>query len=158
MEAYSADDLSVTRKYIDEGLVSLHCCYSTEDRLTPIQIAVENAKAVKLLLEMGSDPNGDYVESADCRPLWLAIEQSDMDSIAVLLDFGADPRHVQKLWEDASKDFRESRPCVDLALSDAKRASKYYIRPTTPRTTFAADAPDLVLPDQLKVKAPEEGS
>lgn len=117
-----------------------------------------NAKVVELLLEMGSDPNGDCVELAESRPLWLAIERSDMDSIAVLLDFGADPRHVQKLWEDASKKYRERRPGVDLALSDAKRASKYYIRPTTPRTTFAADAPDLVMPDQLKVTASEEGS
>ena len=95
-DACAAKDLEIVRRFIDEGRLSLNCIFSTEKPFTPIQLAARSrsANAVRLLLEMGSDPDAGFEESPPA--LKLAVDNSNHDMVRTLLQHGARPKNVLK--------------------------------------------------------------
>lgn len=143
-DACATNDLTTVRSFIDEGRLSLNCIFSTEQPLTPIQLAARSrsANAVKLLLEMGSDPDAGYKESA-CA-LKLAVEQSDHNMVRILIQHGARPKNVLKEWPFIAGMWDDDSPVMGTLLMEARERHQYYKRSKGPRTDWTLDAEDLV--------------
>jgi ankyrin repeat protein len=145
-DACVANDLATVRMFIDEGRLSLNCIFSTEKPFTPIQLAARSrsANAVRLLLEMGSDPDAGYqmwplVPSA----LKLAVDNTDHNMVRILLQHGARPKYVLREWPLIAGIWDES-PIMGTLFMEARKRRPYYKRSKGPRTNLTLDAEGLV--------------
>lgn len=134
------NDLAMVRMLIEEGRVSLDCILSKAVPDHPIYQAVlsQNADAVKLVLDMGSDPDVGLKSS-----LSLAIHNVDHDIIQLLLQYGANPEKKLEHWKSRQGRSRDTDAIKSLLL-EAKEKHQYYVRSTGPRTNLTLDAEDLV--------------
>jgi hypothetical protein len=137
------NNLTTVRMLIEEGRVSLSCILSKAVPDHPIYQAVlsRNAEAVKLVLDMGFDPDIGLNSS-----LSLAIHNVDHDIIQLLLQYGANPEEKLEHWnlrQGRSRDI----DAIESMLLEAKEKHQYYIRSTGPRTNLTLDAEDLVSTD-----------
>lgn len=137
------NDLAMVRMLVEEGRVSLDCILSKAVPDHPIYQAVvsRNAEAVKLVLDMGSDPDIGLNSS-----LSLAIHNVDLDIIQLLLQYGANPEKKLEHWNLRQGRSRDT-DAIESMLLEAKEKNRYYVRSTGPRTNLTLDAEDLVSTD-----------
>ncbi|KAF3008574.1 hypothetical protein E8E13_007336 [Curvularia kusanoi] len=152
----ASGDLAAVRMFVEEGLVSLKCVSGCDENFTPIQQAASRRGArdvVKLLLDMGSDPDagnyfggaGNYFGGAVCA-LELSVINNDYDTVHVLLEYGANPENVLRRWE--RRDYRDDREAIKGLLLEARDRQEYFVRPKGPRTDLTIDAEDLIEKEQ----------
>ncbi|KAJ4336134.1 hypothetical protein N0V95_008695 [Ascochyta clinopodiicola] len=145
-----SENIKAVREFIKKRLLPLHCSYSYATHQTPIYIATlfGSPKIVEKLIKSGSNPNGYFVRSNDCHPLWIAIQKNEEGIVRVLLRHGADPELVLPLWDETHGRFKNKRATIGVLLRKARRQKNYYVPPTISRTQFAADAADLTIPKE----------
>ncbi|XPS81461.1 hypothetical protein M3J09_013398 [Ascochyta lentis] len=147
VEAYEEEDLRAVRMFINEGFVSRNCAMSHGSHCTPIQAAFDySPEVMEEVFKLGANPNGCYVPSMDQHPLWHFIQASNEEAVRLLLQYGANPELILPLLNDQQDDFKESRAAIEALLVEAKDKHNYYEPPS--RTQFAADAADLMIPEQ----------
>lgn len=152
-KACEEGDLQAVRMFIKEGMVPLQLESGLRNSYVSMYqldkaIIYGKAKAVKEVLRLGADPNGNSIKWAQNLPLWLAIILENEILVRNLLKYGADPRPIMKLWWERDTSHWVGRLAVEMLLVEAERRHEYYEASTDPITNFAANAEDLVSTQQ----------
>jgi ankyrin repeat protein len=87
---WAATDLEKTRLLVDHGA---DVNAKSDDLRTPLMIAarrIGGSPIVKLLLEHGASPNPNFRPEAESSPLIEALTSGDSESVAMLIEHGAD--------------------------------------------------------------------
>ena len=134
--------------FIEEGLVPLHC--ATFQWTTPLYVAVwfRGLQAIELLFQMGADLDGCYG-----RVLETAVFFKQKEIVKILLRYGANPQpflSISTQFGYAKTPLSKARSEIEGLLVATKEKGEYYVASTEPRTTFAANAPDLVVSEAVE--------
>lgn len=92
LKAVDRHDASEARRLVDSGI---NVNTVGKDSATPLiwMLGRQNLPAVKLLLELGADPN-QYVRNGIGPPVWVSAAGGRKEALTLLLDHGGDPNLV----------------------------------------------------------------
>jgi len=115
LKAVDRHDASEARRLVDSGI---NVNTVGKDGATPLiwMLGRQNLPAVKLLLELGADPN-QYVPNGIGPPVWVSAAGGRKEALKLLLDHGGDPNLVYGTSSPLMKAISYSHlDCAELLL------------------------------------------
>lgn len=110
---------------------------------SPLRTAVERQQAsvVTELLRLGSNPDGCSTLADHERPLWVAVQHSDLGVVQALLHAGADSTLIRSILNAQSNAFRQQRTQIVGLIRRANRDKNFYVnRPHVAKINIYPDA------------------
>lgn len=139
LRAARSQDIKEAKRLVDGG-VNINAV--GKDGATPLiwMLGLEDLDAMKLLLELGADPN-QFVVGGVSPPLKLAAGGGKLEALRLLLDHGADPNLVYGNRTPLMMAIQGSHiDCAELLLqrgADINFASGSPLRLLRPRFMFS---------------------